>query len=161
MSVISIWYLRASVVPIEIFTLCETFSIRIRYNHTRMVQKNIPYAYGMYRTRTVCTIRVWYEIRVRYTTVTCSYKWPTYNACVYFMKLSYSSQDSLLHSELICIDFKLTTPTVQEFSPPQEDLHEQDQEKLGQNKIIRAASRNTITIYKCGCNLRSFKHIAN
>ena len=35
--------------------------IRIRYNHTRMVQKIIPYAYGTYRTRTVCTIRVWYE----------------------------------------------------------------------------------------------------
>ena len=51
------------------------------------------------------------------------------------MKLSYSSQDSLLHSELICIDFKLTTPTVQGFWPPQEDLHEQDQEKLGQNKL--------------------------
>ena len=67
--------------------------------------------------------------------VTCSYKWPTYNACVYFMKLSYSSQDLLLHSELICIDFKLTTPTVQEFWPPQKGLHEQDQEKLGQNKL--------------------------
>ena len=67
--------------------------------------------------------------------VKCSYKWPTYNACVYFMKLSYSSQDSLLHSELICIDFKLTTPTVHEFWPPQEGLHEQDQEKLGQNKL--------------------------
>ena len=67
--------------------------------------------------------------------VTCSYKWPTYNACVYFMKLSYSSQDSLLHSELICIDFKLTTPTVQEFWSPQEGLHEQDQEKLWQNKL--------------------------
>ena len=51
------------------------------------------------------------------------------------MKLSYSSQDSLLHSELICIDFKLITPTVQEFWPPQEGLHEQDQEKLGQNKL--------------------------
>ena len=51
------------------------------------------------------------------------------------MKFSYSSQDSLLHSELICIDFKLTTPTVQEFWPPQEGLHEQDQEKLGQNKL--------------------------
>ena len=39
-------------------------------HHTRMVQKNIPYAYGTvpYRTRTVCTIRVWYEIRIRYTT---------------------------------------------------------------------------------------------
>ena len=33
-----------------------------------MVQKIIPYAYGTYRTRTVCTIRVRYEIRVRYTT---------------------------------------------------------------------------------------------
>ena len=51
------------------------------------------------------------------------------------MKLSYSSQDSLLHSELVCIDFKLTTLTVQEFWPPQEGLHEQDQEKLGQNKL--------------------------
>ena len=51
------------------------------------------------------------------------------------MKLSYSSQDSLLHSELIYIDFKLTTPTVQEFWPAQEDLHKQDQEKLGQNKL--------------------------
>ena len=37
---------------------------------TRMVQENIPYAYGTYRTRTVCTICVWYEIRVRYTTST-------------------------------------------------------------------------------------------
>ena len=51
------------------------------------------------------------------------------------MKLPYSSQDSLLHSELICIDFKLTTPTVQEFWPPQEGLHEQNQEKFGQNKL--------------------------
>ena len=55
------------------------------------------------------------------------------------MKLSYSSQDSLLHSELIRIDFKPTTPTVQELWPPQEGLHlglhEQDQEKLGQNKL--------------------------
>ena len=51
------------------------------------------------------------------------------------MKLLYSSQDSLLHSELICIDFKLTMPTVQEFWLPQEGLHEQDQEKLGQNKL--------------------------
>ena len=65
----------------------------------------------------------------------CSYKWPTYNACVYFAKLSYSLQDSLLHSILTCIDFKLTTPTVQEFWPPQEGLHEQDQEKLEQNKL--------------------------
>ena len=67
--------------------------------------------------------------------VTCSYKWPTYNVCVYFMKLSYSSQDLLLHSESICIDFKLTTPTVREFWAPQEGLHEQDQEKLGQNEL--------------------------
>ena len=67
--------------------------------------------------------------------VTYSYKWPTYNVCVYFMKLLYSSQDSLLYSELTCIDFKLTTPTVQEFLPPQEGLHEQDQEKLGQNNL--------------------------
>ena len=66
--------------------------------------------------------------------VTCSYKWQTNNSCVYF-KLSYTSQDSLLHSELICIDFKLTTPTVQEFWPPQEGLHEQDQKKLGQNEL--------------------------
>ena len=51
------------------------------------------------------------------------------------MKFSYSSQDSLLHCELICIDFKLTTPTVLEFWPLQEGLHEQDQEKLGQNKL--------------------------
>ena len=51
------------------------------------------------------------------------------------MELSYSSHNLLLHSELICIDFKLTTPTVQEFWPPQEGLHEQDQEKLGQNKL--------------------------
>ena len=51
------------------------------------------------------------------------------------MKLSYSLQDSLFHSELICIDFKLTMPTVQEFLPPQEGLHEQDQEKFGQNKL--------------------------
>ena len=44
--------------------------------------------------------------------VTCSYKWLTYNISVSSMKLTYSSQDSLLHSESIHIDFKLTTPTV-------------------------------------------------
>ena len=38
------------------------------YNHTRMVQKNILYAYGTYHTRMVCIIRVWYKILVRYTT---------------------------------------------------------------------------------------------
>ena len=67
--------------------------------------------------------------------VTCSYKWLTYNICVYLMKLSYSSQDLLLHSELTFTDFKLTMPTVQEFWPPQEGLYEQDQEKLGQNNL--------------------------
>ena len=67
--------------------------------------------------------------------VTCSYEWPTYNVCVSFMKLTYSSQDLLLHSELTCIDFKLTTPTVQELWPPQEGLHRQNQEKLGENNL--------------------------
>ena len=35
-----------------------------------MVQEIIPYTYGTYRTGMVCTIRVWYEIRVWYTAVT-------------------------------------------------------------------------------------------
>ena len=56
--------------------------------------------------------------------VTCSYKWPTYNVCVNLMKLSCSSQD-----------FKLTMPIVQEFWPPQEGLHKQAKEKLGQNNL--------------------------
>ena len=51
----------------------HTPTVRVRYNHTRMVQENIPYAYGTYRTRTVCTIRVRYEIRVRYPTAPLSY----------------------------------------------------------------------------------------
>ena len=65
LSVISIWN-RVSSPYRKLYAMWN--SIRIRYNHTCMVQKNIPYAYGTYRTRTVCTIRVWYEIRVRYTT---------------------------------------------------------------------------------------------
>ena len=36
--------------------------------HTRMVYKIVPYAYGTYHTRMVCTIRVWYKIRVWYRT---------------------------------------------------------------------------------------------
>ena len=51
------------------------------------------------------------------------------------MKLSYSSQDSLLHSELTCIDFKLTPPIVQELWPPQQGLHGQDHEKLRRNNL--------------------------
>ena len=65
--------------------------------------------------------------------VTFSYKWLTNNVCVSSMKLTYSSQDLLFHSELIHIDFNLTTPTVQELWPPQEGLDKQDWEKLGQN----------------------------
>ena len=57
---------------------------------------------------------------------TYSYKWPTYNVCVYSVKLTLSSQDSLFHSKLIHIDFKLTMPTVQELWPVQGGLHEQD-----------------------------------
>ena len=60
------------------------------------------------------------------TMVTCGYKRPTYNACVSSMRLTYSSQDLLFHSELIYIGFKLTTPTVQELCPPQDGLHEQN-----------------------------------
>ena len=60
------------------------------------------------------------------TMVRCSYKWPTNNICVSSMRLTYSSQDSLFHSKLIYIDFKLTMRTVQELSPLQESLHEQD-----------------------------------
>ena len=51
------------------------------------------------------------------------------------MKLTYSSQNSLLHSESIYIGCKLTTPTVHELCPPQDGLHEQEQEKRGQNNI--------------------------
>ena len=67
--------------------------------------------------------------------MTCNYKWPTNIICVSSMKLTYSSQDSLFHSKSIHIDFKLTTPTVQELCPPQEGLHGQDQEKLGKNNL--------------------------
>ena len=49
--------------------------------------------------------------------------------------LTYSSQDSLFHSESIYIGFKLITPTVQELCPPQDGLHEQEQEKLRQNNL--------------------------
>ena len=58
------------------------------------------------------------------TMVTCSYNWPTYNICVSSMRFTYSSQDSLFHSESIYIGFKLTTSTVQELCPPQNGLHE-------------------------------------
>ena len=51
------------------------------------------------------------------------------------MKLTYSSQDSLFHSESIYIGFKLTMPTVQELCPPQDGLHKQEWEKLRQNDI--------------------------
>ena len=34
--------------------------IRVWYDHTRMVREIVPYAYGTYRTRMVCTVRVWY-----------------------------------------------------------------------------------------------------
>ena len=67
--------------------------------------------------------------------VTCSYKWPTYNVCVSSIKLTHSSQDSLLYCKSIYIDYKLTTLTVQELWPPQKGLHEQDQEKLKQNNL--------------------------
>ena len=69
------------------------------------------------------------------TTATCSYQWLTYNIRVYFMKLTYSLQVLLLHSKLTCIDFTLITLTVQKLWSPQEGLHEQDQEKLGQNNL--------------------------
>ena len=61
-----------------------------------------------------------------YAMVTCSYKWPINSMCVSSVKLTCSSKDLLFHSESIHIDFKLTTPTVQELWPPQEGLHEQD-----------------------------------
>ena len=51
------------------------------------------------------------------------------------MKLTYSSQDSLFHSESIHIDFKLTMRTVHVLWPLQEGLHEQDWEKFGQNNL--------------------------
>ena len=60
------------------------------------------------------------------TMVTCSYKWPTYNVCASSAKLTYSSQDSLFHSESIYIGFKPITPTVQELCPPQDGLHDQE-----------------------------------
>ena len=60
------------------------------------------------------------------TMVTYSYKWLTYNICISSMRLTYSSQDSLFHSESIYIGFKLTTTTVQELCLPQDGLHEQN-----------------------------------
>ena len=70
------------------------YGIRIRYNHTRMVQKIIPYAYGTYRTRTVCTIRVWYEIRIRYTTQLRITIYGGHDYC-YYHYLGYSSSYTL------------------------------------------------------------------
>ena len=58
--------------------------------------------------------------------VTCTYNWQTNNVCISSMKLTYSSQDSLFHSESVHIGFKLTMPTVQELWPPQEGLHKLD-----------------------------------
>ena len=67
------------------YTICVFCTVRVWYvpyaygmYHTRMVHtiRVWPYAYGMYHTRMVCTIRVWYipyaygtifrTIRVRY-----------------------------------------------------------------------------------------------
>ena len=45
-------------------------TIRVWSYRTRMVYKIVPYAYGTYHTRMVCTIRVRYKIRVWYRTVT-------------------------------------------------------------------------------------------
>ena len=42
--------------------------IRVWSYRTRMVYKIVPYAYGTYHTRMVCTIRVRYKIRVWYRT---------------------------------------------------------------------------------------------
>ena len=97
-------------------------------SHTRM---GVPYEY----THMGRPIRVWDNIRIWGRTVTCSYKQPNYNICVSSTKLTYSSQDSLFHSESIYIGFKLTTPTVQELHTPQDGLHELEKEKLGQNNI--------------------------
>ena len=45
-------------------------TIRVWSYRTRMVYKIVPYAYGTYHTRMVCTIRVRYKIRVWYRTIT-------------------------------------------------------------------------------------------
>ena len=34
--------------------------LHVLHRYTRMVYKIVPYAYGTYHTRMVCTIRVWY-----------------------------------------------------------------------------------------------------
>ena len=44
-------------------------TIRVRLYRTRMVRKIVPYAYGMYHTRMVHTIRVRYKIRIWYRTI--------------------------------------------------------------------------------------------
>ena len=41
-------------------------TIRVWSYRTRMVYKIVPYAYGTYHTRMVCTVRVWYKIHVWY-----------------------------------------------------------------------------------------------
>ena len=43
-------------------------TIRVCLYRTRMVRKIVPYAYGMYHTRMVHTIRVRYKIRIWYRT---------------------------------------------------------------------------------------------
>ena len=45
-------------------------TIRVWSYRTRMVYKIVLYAYGTYHTRMVCTVRVWYKIRVWYRTCT-------------------------------------------------------------------------------------------
>ena len=58
-------------------------TIRVWSYRTRMVYKIVPYAYGTYHTRMVCTIRVRYKIRVWYRTMTYNNKWPHKNLCVF------------------------------------------------------------------------------
>ena len=43
-----------------------TCYLHVIHHYTRMVYKIVPYAYGTYHTRMVCTICVWYKIRVWY-----------------------------------------------------------------------------------------------
>ena len=45
-----------------------TCYLHVLHRYTRMVYKIVPYVYGTYHTRMVCTICVWYKICVWYRT---------------------------------------------------------------------------------------------
>ena len=69
-------------------------TIRVCLYHTRMVRKIVPYAYGMYHTRMVHTIRVRYKIRIWYRTAILHLANPKERGSVYFRAIPmYNNQN--------------------------------------------------------------------